>query len=382
MPNLAGLARLKALKFGGATGHRIDFGTPSAWTGLTSLSALMLVQPTTLTSGRTLLAKCAGSQVSGYKLSLNGTTGSLRFEATAATTSTVYTTNTNPLAGLNQWVWVGFAFDPSVSPNVRIYSARRGRALREETYGTTTDQVGGYTIDTSANQLVLCNNSGASSSFQGSAAFLGFWSEVKALASLNQVRDAVDAYPFLELPPARIYAIPGFPGDQAGSGRCHNFAASGGTNGVTSGAVLTDGPLPMLRYTSPAAKGNTIAPATKLIVTVQPQNTVVGQPMATIIVTAQNASNEIDPAYTSNIVLAWGTNPNSAPAPAGTLTVAAVAGSASFTDILVNTLQTAATFGFTSGSLTSATSSTFNITAPSASGGHDLLANGWLVITG
>jgi hypothetical protein len=110
------------------------------------------------------------------------------------------------------------------------------------------------------------------------------------------------------------------------------------------------------------AKVTAIAPATKLIITVQPAaSTIVGQTMASMTVQAQNASNIVDPAYTTNCVLAWGTNPGSAPAPAGTTTKAMTAGVVVFNDIVVSTLQDNATFTFTSGSLTSATSSTFDI---------------------
>jgi hypothetical protein len=114
----------------------------------------------------------------------------------------------------------------------------------------------------------------------------------------------------------------------------------------------------------PSRKGavTAIAPATKLVVTAQPAaTTIVGQTMANMTVTAQNASNIVDTAYTTNCVLGWGTNPGSAPAPAGTTTKAMVAGSVTFNDIVVSTLQDNATFTFTSGSLTSATSSTFDI---------------------
>lgn len=112
--------------------------------------------------------------------------------------------------------------------------------------------------------------------------------------------------------------------------------------------------------------------ADRLTITTQPANAVVGATMANIVVKATDAALAVDTSQTGNVTLAWGTNPSGAPAPAGTLTVAMVAGVATFTDIVVSTLQTAATFDFTSAGLTGATSSTFNIIAPSGSGGGNL----------
>lgn len=102
------------------------------------------------------------------------------------------------------------------------------------------------------------------------------------------------------------------------------------------------------------------AAATKLTITGQPANTVVGATMAGVIVEAQSAGNVTDTAYTSNIVIALQTGSGTL---AGTLTKAAVAGVANFNDLSINTLNTGAVLRATSSGLTLADSSTFNITA-------------------
>lgn len=109
--------------------------------------------------------------------------------------------------------------------------------------------------------------------------------------------------------------------------------------------------------------------ATELRVTTQPANTVVGQTMASIIVKATDAAGVTSIAYVTNVVLTYQTNPGTAPTPGGTLTRAAVAGVATFNDVVISMLQTGAQFHFTSGALTAANSSTFNITVPAAGGG-------------
>jgi hypothetical protein len=111
--------------------------------------------------------------------------------------------------------------------------------------------------------------------------------------------------------------------------------------------------------------------ADRITVTTQPANTVVGQTMPNIVARAEDGSGNLDTSITADAVLAWDNNPSSAPAPAGTLTQAAVAGVWTFDDIVVNTLQTAATFGLTSAGLTDAETSGFDITA--GSGGTDVV---------
>lgn len=118
-----------------------------------------------------------------------------------------------------------------------------------------------------------------------------------------------------------------------------------------------------------AATSNTfdiiaVGPAAKLAFTVQPPNTVAGASITpNVQVTVQDAGGATVTASTAAITLAIETNPGSATLGGTTLTVNATAGVATFSGISLNKVGTAYKLNATSGTLTKAVSSTFNITA-------------------
>ena len=108
----------------------------------------------------------------------------------------------------------------------------------------------------------------------------------------------------------------------------------------------------------------TAAPATKLAFNVQPSNTQAGQGISpSITVEIQDAASNVVTTATDNVTLAFGTDASSGAATlGGTLTVAAVAGIATFSGINIDKAFTGYTLNATSGALTLATSTTFDIT--------------------
>ena len=103
----------------------------------------------------------------------------------------------------------------------------------------------------------------------------------------------------------------------------------------------------------------------KLAVTTQPTNTVSATAISpSVVVQIQDAAGNLTTS-TANVVMAIGTNPGSGTL-SGTTTVAAVAGSATFSTLNIDKAGTSYTLSATSGVLTSATSNTFNITAGAA----------------
>ncbi|MBI2917725.1 MAG: hypothetical protein HYY01_06990 [Chloroflexi bacterium] len=105
-----------------------------------------------------------------------------------------------------------------------------------------------------------------------------------------------------------------------------------------------------------------IGAAAKLAVTTQPAGAIAGinfqtQPAVTIQDAQGNTVNS-----TANVTVAIANNP-SAGTLSGTLTVAAVAGVATFTNLNINNAGTGYTLTATSGTLTSATTSAFNVNA-------------------
>jgi hypothetical protein len=109
------------------------------------------------------------------------------------------------------------------------------------------------------------------------------------------------------------------------------------------------------------------APPAKLAITVQPVNTVSGAAITPAVqVTIQDSQGNTVTNSTLTINMAIGTNPGSGTL-GGTVAVAAVAGVATFSTLTIDKAGTGYTLVATSGALTLATSTAFNITAGTAS---------------
>ena len=117
-----------------------------------------------------------------------------------------------------------------------------------------------------------------------------------------------------------------------------------------------------------SATGNAVGGgATQLAFTVSPANTVAGVSVSpAIVVQARTAAGALAASFTGNVTLAIGTNPGGA-TPGGTLTVAAVAGVATFSNISLDKVGVGYTLVASAAGLTGATSATFNISPAAAS---------------
>ena len=106
---------------------------------------------------------------------------------------------------------------------------------------------------------------------------------------------------------------------------------------------------------------------TQLAFSVQPSNAEVGAAISPAIkVQVQDANGKLITTATDLVTLAIGTNPGGATL-AGTLTVTAVGGEATFNDISIDKIGSGYILTASSGGLTSATSSAFNVAAGAAS---------------
>ncbi|MHA8056751.1 beta strand repeat-containing protein, partial [Aquirufa nivalisilvae] len=103
----------------------------------------------------------------------------------------------------------------------------------------------------------------------------------------------------------------------------------------------------------------------KLTFGTQPANTVAGATMSNVTVRIEDASNNLVSTATNSVTLAINTNPGSGTL-SGTVTRNAVNGIATFNDLSINKTGTGYNFSATSGVLTGATSSNFNITPGTA----------------
>ncbi len=105
-----------------------------------------------------------------------------------------------------------------------------------------------------------------------------------------------------------------------------------------------------------------VGAAAKLVFTIQPSNAAAGAAITPAVqVTVQDAQGNTVTTATTSITVAIGTNPASGTL-AGTTTVAAASGVATFSTLSLNTAGTGYTLTATATGLTSATSNAFNIT--------------------
>ena len=134
---------------------------------------------------------------------------------------------------------------------------------------------------------------------------------------------------------------------------------------VGTGYTLTAAATGLTGATS-AAFNVTVGGATKLAFTTQPSNVVAGAAIApAVVVTVQDASGNTVTGATNSITVAIGTNPGGGTL-SGTVTVAAVAGVASFSTLNINKTGTGYTLTAAATGLTGATSSAFNVTPGTA----------------
>src|SRR5437867_8606621 len=118
--------------------------------------------------------------------------------------------------------------------------------------------------------------------------------------------------------------------------------------------------------TTSAAFNVTAGGATRLVFTVQPSNATAAAAITPAVqVTAQDALGNTDPSFSGSVTVALGSNPGGG-ALAGTTTVAAASGVATFGNLSINRVGTGYTLTAAVTGLTTGTSAAFNITAGTA----------------
>jgi Bacterial Ig-like domain (group 1) len=135
--------------------------------------------------------------------------------------------------------------------------------------------------------------------------------------------------------------------------------ALGAQTAVASASGLTGSPV---TFSATSAAGV----ATKLVISAQPTNAVAGAVLApAIVVQAKDGLNDLQTSFTGNVAISFGTNPGTGSL-GGTLTVAAVAGVATFSDLSIKKAAAGYTFAVSSGTLTPDTSAAFTVGAAPA----------------
>ena len=103
--------------------------------------------------------------------------------------------------------------------------------------------------------------------------------------------------------------------------------------------------------------------ATQLVATTQPPAAVTAGAAFGMAISAEDASGNVDIGFNDNVTLTLSNNPGSATL-GGTLTMRAVNGVATFSDLTLDNTGSGYTLQATSSGLTQATTSAFNVTAP------------------
>jgi hypothetical protein len=131
--------------------------------------------------------------------------------------------------------------------------------------------------------------------------------------------------------------------DKSGAGYALTATASGLTASSSAAFTVTGGP------------------ATQLAFGAQPTTTLSAHAITPAVkVTAQDATGNTATGFTGNVTVAFGANPGGGPL-LGTLTVAAIGGVATFTNLSVNVVATGYTLMATASGLTATTSAPFDI---------------------
>src|SRR5206468_49483 len=146
---------------------------------------------------------------------------------------------------------------------------------------------------------------------------------------------------------------------------------------VSSSSLTSVGTGYTLTATATALTGATssgfnigVGAAAKLVFTVQPSTAAAGAAITPAMqVAVQDAQGNTVTTATTSITLAIGTNPASGTL-AGTTTVAAVNGVATFSTLSLNTAGSGYTLTASATGLTGATSNAFNVVAPVSAGAH------------
>jgi hypothetical protein len=146
---------------------------------------------------------------------------------------------------------------------------------------------------------------------------------------------------------AGVATFTGLSIDKAGMGYTLTASATGLT-GATSNAFAI-----------------TAATATKLVVTTEPPSSVTSLAGFGLAVSAEDPAGNVNGSFTANVTIAISTNPASGTL-GGTLTVAAVAGVATFTGLTLDKVGAGYVLQATSSGLTSATTSNIAVTAAAA----------------
>jgi hypothetical protein len=314
----------------------------------------------------------AGSSISpGVQVSVEDSSGNL---VTTATNTITMSIGTNPVGGtLSGTLSVAAVNGVATFSNLSINKAASGYSLQASASGLTS--ASSTTFNVTA----------------GTAAQLGFTVEPSNVASQSSISPPVQVS--VEDSQGNVVtsatnAITVAIGTNPSSGTLAGTLSAAAVNGVATfsnlsinfagtGYTLTASASGLTGATS-SAFNVTAGAATKLAFTVQPSDVAAGSSITPAVrVSVEDSLNNVVTSATNTITVAIGTNPSSGTL-AGTLSVAAVNGVATFSNLSIDNSGNGYTLTASATGLSGATSNIFNVTAGSAAcaTGSESLLNG------
>lgn len=207
------------LAFGGATSTRLRQAAANTdnvldATGTNpgpSFTIGVLVQPTTLTSGRAMYAR--DNAGGGHTLTISGTSGAVAMRSTRnGDTSADTITSSTGIIRANRWSFVFAVRDVTATTFLSIYSGSLARSILKD---SATGTNGSGVLDNDSGRLTTIGNDWNGSptvSFQGRIALACLFKRALSLTEMNAIRDAVldgDCAPIGYLPQCLELVIPG-----------------------------------------------------------------------------------------------------------------------------------------------------------------------------
>jgi hypothetical protein len=160
-----------------------------------------------------------------------------------------------------------------------------------------------------------------------------------------------------------LYSLPSSDFHDITSGSNGTYSAGAGYDLVTG----LGSPVANLLVPALAHYGSTTSQPDHLVVTVQPPGSVTAGSAFSVTVAADTSSGTVDSSFHGSVTIALGSNPGGSTL-GGTLTVTAVNGVATFSNLTLNNPGTGYTLQASSSGLTGVTSNAFNVTAVATSG--------------
>lgn len=161
--------------------------------GASAFSMIFLIRRGTTDAGNQVIACKPFAGATGWTFLLDevsggGTFGCLRMRVTRATTNTDFIANAAGAIAQSTTQWVAVSYDPSGTPQCRIFKAGLTGAFTEVAYSLSQAGAGSYNADDAAN-LFVGNSSGATTPFSGNIYTGAIFPSVMTAAQCENWRD-------------------------------------------------------------------------------------------------------------------------------------------------------------------------------------------------